>query len=169
MRLTIQKNVFHYYIDLLRGKNCGETNGVLHNIIKAMRMTRHNMVCGENFDDFDFGNTPLNGVYWSLNGSFHSSFHNCRLNEWNFMSGHTSLVNDFVWTPDRKKIITVSEDGSAIMWDACSGLILLKFSGHRSGIKCVSISNDGLLCWTGAWDQTICEWDTTNGALIKTC
>lgn len=68
MDFEIQKNVLHDYVELLRGKKWNETGSALHNVIRTMRYSRQNRICGEDFSCLDFGNFPLNEIYWSDDG-----------------------------------------------------------------------------------------------------
>mgnify|MGYP007079220510 CR=1 FL=1 len=70
MDFEIQKNVLHDYVELLRGKKWNETGSALHNVIRTMRYSRQNRICGEDFSCLDFGNFPLNEIYWSDDGKF---------------------------------------------------------------------------------------------------
>lgn len=54
MKFRITKNLLHYYVDLLRGKNQQETGTALHNIIRSMSINRDSKVCGEDFSRLDF-------------------------------------------------------------------------------------------------------------------
>ena len=46
------------------------------------------------------------------------------------LSGETALVRRAVFSPDGKRAVTASDDGTARVWDAASGQELLRFAGH---------------------------------------
>jgi len=130
--MNIKKNNLHYYIDLLRMDDTKQRTPeesrpcvtALNNVIHTMQLSRHNKICGEDFSRLDFGNIPFNGIHWSMNGDDPSCFDGCKLNELNFISGHTSDVTDVSWSPDGKYILTRDSENMIILWDAASGLII---------------------------------------------
>ena len=105
---NIPKNILHYYVDLLRIRDDEYRNlelttsciNTLHNIIRTMRQTRHDVICGENFSYLDFGNITLNDIDWSDDGNNPCCFDNCIINEWNFMSGHNSKITKLIFADD---------------------------------------------------------------------
>lgn len=131
--MHLQKNVLHYYVDLLR-INDGDHSvdertelrvNALHNIIRTMKNARHNMICGEDFNNLDWGNIPFNGIYWSERGKNPCSFMKCNINEWNFMSGHTGEIVRLLFAADC--IISGDVNGAIIIWNLNNGLMRFKY------------------------------------------
>ena len=87
MKFNLQKNVLHYYMDLLRSKAVTDAGNALNNILVTMRRNRHDRICGECFDELDFGNILLNDIFFSDDGEIPSSFNFCSINEWNIHGG----------------------------------------------------------------------------------
>lgn len=166
MNQDIKRNNLHYYVDLLRmeGKKHDHEQSetcvtALHNVIRTMRLSRHDKICGEDFSQLDFGNIPMNGINWSEDGENPCCFDRCRLNEWNFISGHFCAVSSVAWSENGKYLISASEDKTAILWDVNSGLMLQKFiteynilrlgfiTGHDCTIYCLTYGNENIQIW----------------------
>lgn len=155
--MAISRNCLHYYVELIRmPENAKNTtyksrteNKALHNIIRTMRASRHEMICGEDFSRLDFGNIPLNGIKWSESGDNPCSFRESRLNEWNFVSGHSDIVTSVAWAKSGKYVLTNSADGTSILWNPQDGCMLQKYYAKvslSSGDKdeyCISASSNG--------------------------
>lgn len=114
-------NILHYYVELIRGDTEFITHNVygsaLSNIIKTMCKSRNSKIYGENFDCIDFGNLILNNIYFSDNGQSPSSFRKCRFTEWNVHGGLIGRLYHVEFSNDCKYLITISNDGKAIVWD----------------------------------------------------
>lgn len=173
--MTIQKNILHYYVDLLRMKDGEERTPkqsescvtALHNVIRTMQLSRHDKVCGEDFSYLDFGNIPFNGIHWSMDGENPCRFDGCRLNELNYMGGHSGAINAVAWSPDGEYILTGGNDHFAYLWNVESGTIIRKLSGHIDVVSSVAFSYDGGYCLTGSYDSTAILWSTKDGSVCK--
>lgn len=132
MSLDIQKNELHYYDDLLRMRDSEQRSSeqtklcvrALHNVIRTMRFSRHDKVCGEDFSQLDFGTIPLNGIYFSNDGNNPSSFNRSVVHSHNFIDGHSSFIDAVAYSDDGKLIATGDNIGNLILWNASSGLSL---------------------------------------------
>jgi WD40 repeat protein len=90
---------------------------------------------------------------------------------WDVQSGHplgepfkprvTSLatVPAVQFSPDGKKVVTISDDNAARVWDAQSGQPLTQPLKHSGGVKSVQFSPDGTRVVTASWDHTARVWD----------
>jgi WD40 repeat protein len=58
-------------------------------------------------------------------------------------TGHTWSVTSVAVSGDGKRVLTGSEDQTAILWDAASGQKLRTFTGHANIVLSVSLSRDG--------------------------
>ncbi|MDP9301776.1 MAG: WD40 repeat domain-containing protein, partial [Actinomycetota bacterium] len=74
--------------------------------------------------------------------------------------GQTGLAG-IDWSADGRFLATGSNDGTARIWDATSGLQILRLAGHTSGLGLISFSPDGTELLTGGGDGTARVWDIT--------
>ena len=132
--MKIDKNVLHYYIDLLRTGNVEERNwcekdscvNALYNAIRTMKHSRKNMVCGEDLSYLDFGYIPLNEVYWNKPGASPTIFRNSFMSEVNFRSGHCRRIWNTVFNHSNDMLMSSGQENSVILWYIGSG-----FAKHR--------------------------------------
>lgn len=59
------------------------------------------------------------------------------------IKGHTSFVNSVAWSPDGKRLATLSRDNSVKVWDAQSGQELFSLPVEVTIAGCVTFSPDG--------------------------
>jgi WD40 repeat protein/serine/threonine protein kinase len=78
--------------------------------------------------------------------------------------GHKNAVHGVVFSPDGQRIITSSEDKTAVVWDTNSGNELVKLLGHTEALRGVAVSPDGRRILTGSADGTARIWDAASGA-----
>ena len=64
--------------------------------------------------------------------------------------------------PEPTRILTGSEDYSAILWDAKTGQEVLTLKGHSQEVTSVAFSPDGKSVLTGSQDGTAILWLTTD-------
>lgn len=62
------------------------------------------------------------------------------------------------YSPDGKRIITASQDGTARVWEAESGRELLELRGHTNEVTSATFSPDGQRVLTGSLDGTARLW-----------
>lgn len=173
MSLDIQKNELHYYIDLLRAQYVNQKKGeesetnvqALNNIIRIMRLSRHDKIYGENFSKLDFGNIPFREIRWSENGEYSCNFNECQLNEGNFLYGHNSWIRSVAWTPNGKYIITTDMRGIAIIWNVYTGMMVRKIEGVEGTL---AISPNSLTFLSASYDNTIILCDILSGSIVRT-
>ncbi|MEW6733314.1 MAG: WD40 repeat domain-containing protein [Acidobacteriota bacterium] len=80
--------------------------------------------------------------------------------------GHTEGVSSAVFSRDGKRIVTASGDGSAKVWDAETGRLLVSLNGHIADVNSVAFSSDGKRIVTASADNTAKVWDTETGRLL---
>lgn len=81
-------------------------------------------------------------------------------NNYTELRGHTSAVNMVDWSPDKRKIVTVSDDSTAVIWDAITGTKLHTLSGQNSSITHVQWHPGGLYVATSDIEGKLMIWDT---------
>ncbi|ORY02781.1 WD40 repeat-like protein [Basidiobolus meristosporus CBS 931.73] len=74
---------------------------------------------------------------------------------------HNNAVFDVQWTHDDKRVITVSGDQTAGLWDVETRKSIGKFCGHKSSVKSATIyPYDNHIFATASRDGSIMIWDT---------
>ncbi|KFF58261.1 hypothetical protein JF66_19840, partial [Cryobacterium sp. MLB-32] len=76
---------------------------------------------------------------------------------------HAGAVRSVAFSPNGARLITGSDDGSARIWHAGTGELLLSFE-HEAHICSVAINPDGARLATAGSDCTAHVWNTTTGA-----
>jgi WD40 repeat protein len=79
-------------------------------------------------------------------------------------TGEESQVEDNrVWSialsPDRRKVVSGSEDGAVRLWDTDTGKVITKWTGHKLGVGSVYWSRNGRTVLSGSDDGTVRQWD----------
>lgn len=155
----------HYYLELLREKKTYDTGSALHNIIRTMRIARHNIICNEDLSFLDFGNIPFNGIYWS-NDTFESS----SLNAWNFMSGHRDKIILVKESVDENFILSCGVDGEVVVWEKESCLVHKFIATVDTRIIDASfLTESSLLCVIVLLASgNVLKWNVSSGELVAT-
>lgn len=83
------------------------------------------------------------------------------------LSGHEGNVLSANYSPDGKRIVTVSEDRTAKVWDAKTGKELLAFKGHADGLTSAEFSPDGNRLLIVSKDGTAKVWDANSGQQVS--
>ncbi|MDH6129697.1 WD40 repeat domain-containing protein [Kitasatospora sp. GP82] len=65
------------------------------------------------------------------------------------LARHTDDINSVAWMPDGERLICVSEDGRATMWNALTGAFLGEVGSHTAHCMMVSVSAQGLVATVG--------------------
>lgn len=176
MILNIKRNELHFYVDLLRmhksvcsSPEQSENNAdALYNIIRVMKISRNNKLCGEDFSNLNFGKIPLNNIFFSMDGQYPCDFSRSILHDWNYMSGHESGIALITMSSNKKHILSVGYDNSIIMWNTTSGIMEQKMSGHSKKIRVAEFYNHDKMCLTGSDDCTVRIWDIATGVCLQT-
>lgn len=79
--------------------------------------------------------------------------------------GHSGIIMAATFSPDGKKIITASDDNTAKIWDAKTGMLLSELK-HSSGVNSIQFSPDGKKIITASDDNTAKIWDAKTGLLL---
>lgn len=86
--------------------------------------------------------------------------------------GHAAGVNAVAFLPaptdgSRPRVVTVSDDGTARIWDGNTGKVLHVLEGHAKKVVAVAVSPDGKTIATGSWDRSVRLWDAETGAAMQ--
>jgi WD40 repeat protein len=85
----------------------------------------------------------------------------------NVLARHTDDINSVAWLPDGERLICVSEDGRATMWDALAGELLGEVGSHAAHCMMVAVSVAGLVATVGE-DGMVAVTDPDSGELPLT-
>ncbi|MBC8726785.1 hypothetical protein F6X37_36610, partial [Paraburkholderia sp. 31.1] len=63
-------------------------------------------------------------------------------------------------------VVTASADGTARVWDAATGEVIAKLTGHQGPVFSAAFSPDGQRVVTASADGTARVWDAATGEVI---
>jgi WD40 repeat protein len=75
------------------------------------------------------------------------------------LAGHPKQVNAVALTPDGKRILTASHDGTIRVWNADTGEALKAFDWQIGAITAVAFAPDGLTCAAVGLNGNVVVWD----------
>ncbi len=82
---------------------------------------------------------------------------------------HGIMISDAAFSPDGTMIATVTNDDNTIrIWDARTGTLLKRITGHDYGIRHVSFSADSRRLVSHSSDNTVKLWNARTGAALYT-
>ena len=85
----------------------------------------------------------------------------------NPLQGHTSFVTSVAFSPDRRYIVSGSNDRTIRLWDAqTGGQVGNPLQGHTDSVQSVTFSPDGRHIVSGSYDRTIRFWDAQTGGQV---
>lgn len=89
--------------------------------------------------------------------------------EYEIPPGHVGTVRSAVYSPDGKRIVTASWDGSIMIWDANDFICLSVLSGHTGQVQSVALNPEGDLAVSGAGagDQSVRVWDVAGEQQLR--
>ncbi len=117
---------------------------------------------------------PRNTLVWSPNAQYLALTDGSNIGVWdgageNLIStctGHTQSVLGLAWSPDSQRLVSSSQDNTAIVWDAATGSQRITFKGHTQYVWVVAWAPDGNAIASGSWDNTVQIWNPDTAALI---
>jgi WD40 repeat protein len=82
------------------------------------------------------------------------------------LQGHTNRVNDVAYSADGTRVASGSADGTARIWDAATGALVLTIPTRSGWVHDVVFSPDGTQLITANGDGTAQVWDARSGTLV---
>ncbi len=79
---------------------------------------------------------------------------------------HAGWVAGVAYSPDGARLVTAGSDGTARVWDARLGTLLLELRGHSDLLVGLAYSPDGARIATACRDATQRLWDARTGRLL---
>jgi WD40 repeat protein len=80
---------------------------------------------------------------------------------------HGGFVESVRFRPDGKQLVTASEDSTAALWDAETGVRQAELRGHSNIVFTATYDPSGQFVVTGGDDRIASLWDATTGDLIQ--
>lgn len=76
---------------------------------------------------------------------------------------HTGQLSSAMFAPDGRRLVTVSDDQTARVWDAQTGASLFELRGHQRPVRFAAFSRDGRYVVTTSLDKTARVWEVATG------
>ncbi|WP_016952361.1 caspase family protein [Anabaena sp. PCC 7108] len=89
------------------------------------------------------------------------------LKEMNSLEGHRSAIKNVGFSPDRKTLASVDDDGVIKLWNS-DGTLRQTIHGHSRYVNGISFSPDGKMFASASGDGTVKLWNLADSKLIQT-
>ncbi|MCS6871776.1 MAG: protein kinase [Anaerolineae bacterium] len=80
---------------------------------------------------------------------------------------HGAAVQGVAFTPDSRRVVSVSLDRELRVWQADTGERVQTMRGHIGGIHGLALRSDGRVALTAGSDRTLRAWDVERGAQLR--
>src|SRR5262249_14502950 len=77
-----------------------------------------------------------------------------------------SQVGSSAYSPDGKTIAAGTQAGEVVLWDADSGVQVIKLKEDTRLVNALAFSADGKSLVSGSEDATVCRWDLDTGRKV---
>jgi len=174
-------DILFEFIDSTKGKTLKEDEKYVGgNAVSVLKLS------GESFSGKDFSNTRLMNADFSNADLAGTKFSGAVLKNANLIStiltnadfsyanlegaafGGRVKVNSVFVTPDKKHIVSGSDDNTIKIWDFENGEVIRTLRGHNSVVQIVFVTPDRRYILSGSLDKTIKIWDFEKGEEIRT-
>ncbi len=81
--------------------------------------------------------------------------------------GHYAAINDACFSPDGKYVLTASDDSTAKLWSAQTGMLLIEYKPHIGSLISATFAKDGNKMITMSTDSSKKIWSVKNGLLLS--
>jgi WD40 repeat protein len=82
------------------------------------------------------------------------------------LRGHQAAIWSVAFSRDGKRIVTASEDGTALLFDVSTGRVITTLRGHEAAVSYATFSHDGRYVVTASSDGTARLW-SANGNITE--
>ncbi len=89
-----------------------------------------------------------------------------RLRELRVLGAHDGQVLSAAFSPDGRRVVTASTDGTAQLSDVETGKVIAVLQGHEAAVLSAAFSPDGRHVLTASSDKTARVWDVESGKVI---
>jgi len=83
------------------------------------------------------------------------------------LAGHSSALTSAVFASDGQRVISGSEDRTALLWDLHTAEVIQRFSGHTDAVLSVALQANNLQAITGSADGSARLWDVQTGRQLQ--
>lgn len=74
------------------------------------------------------------------------------------LSGHSDVVSDLAFSTDSQRLVSASQDGRLILWNAITQEEIARMDGHTDWVMAVDFSPDGRRIVSASADNTLMLW-----------
>ena len=159
------RNLIKRVLDVFRDRFDGSVDYGVYNLIEILKKVRKNLIKAD-LHFLDLSNITFNGVDLGECGSA-VLLTGAKVGHNNlFPMGHSDWVTSSCYNHDGTRIVTASRDGTARVWDAKTGMLLLNLKGHRGSVNSAIFIREDMCILTASWDGTAKVWDAKTGVLL---
>jgi WD40 repeat protein len=84
------------------------------------------------------------------------------------LAGHMGGVLACAVTPDGRRVVSASDDGTLKVWDLDTGGVIATLGGHTDGVLACAVTPDGRHVISASVDRTLKVWNLDSGRVVAT-